>query len=127
MVDFQATINLLALAEHQPPRQVNLLLYDARKGRQATGWAGADGGIVLVGGNWQPTHFAVAVERVLNEAEIQARGTDEPVYQCPTVPDSVMPGCGLLFTSRPDEDGQLNCPRCGKWFEQPAAPGAASV
>jgi len=44
-------------------------------------------------------------------------------YRCPTTPtpyddnpDETMAGCGHEFEAEPDEEGLVDCPNCGMWF-----------
>jgi predicted nucleic acid-binding Zn-ribbon protein len=43
-------------------------------------------------------------------------------YQCPPTPradveDDIV-GCGHIFEAEPDEEGLIDCPNCGMWFDQ---------
>lgn len=44
----------------------------------------------------------------------------DTTYRCPTdeyrTVDNVI-GCGHEFTATPDEEGYVDCPECGMWFE----------
>jgi hypothetical protein len=56
MPDLEVTLTLRDLTIHKPPRETNLLFYNENTHSVAKGWLQPEG-LVLVGGNWRPTHF----------------------------------------------------------------------
>lgn len=42
------------------------------------------------------------------------------IYRCPTHKrhEGDIIGCGVTFSGRPDDEGLIDCPNCGMWFER---------
>lgn len=72
MPNFDVTLKFKEISLVPPPKLTDLLFYDAKMSKLARGWIDENGGLVLIGAKWTPTHYAEHYHPIIN-AEIRAR------------------------------------------------------
>lgn len=78
MANFKVTITFLEVKHNPVPVGEELLFFNAEKKHLAQGWMSEDNTLVLIGAQWEPTHFAH-----FNEALLAMYFFEEAVAACP--------------------------------------------
>lgn len=82
MANFEVTLSFVEITPATPvPRGVDLLFYDAAVRHMARGWADDTGRIILIGAQWQPTHYAEHFYPIAKAAKAAQFAAD--VAACP--------------------------------------------